>query len=66
MKTKLIDLWRTSSLIQGTLALTVTAAIIYLAIQGREIPDLLTAIVMAIIGFYFGAKNRVNHLPKGD
>jgi len=60
MTNKLLDLWKSSALIQGTLALATTGAIIYLAITGKPIPDTLIGIVMAIIGFYFGTKNRLD------
>ncbi len=61
MTPKLLDLWKSSALIQGTLALATTGAIIYLAVTGQDIPEILVGIVMAIIGFYFGAKNRLDH-----
>lgn len=54
-----ISLWKSSSLIQGAMALSSVAAIIYLSITGQPIPDILAAIVMAIIGFYFGTKQRL-------
>ena len=50
------DLWRTSALIQGILALAYSAAIIFLACTSREIPGILLGILGTIIGFYFGAK----------
>ncbi len=60
MGTKLLDLWRGSSLIQGVMALGATGAIIYLAITGREIPELLAGLVMAIVGYYFGTKQSLS------
>ncbi|MBA7527119.1 hypothetical protein ES705_19293 [subsurface metagenome] len=62
MGEKIIDLWKTSSLIQGTLALATTGAIIYLSVTGQEVPETLTAIVMATVGFYFGTKTRQANL----
>jgi len=56
MKPKLIDLWRTSSLIQGALALITAAAIVYLAIAEKQIPEILVATLGTILGFYFGTK----------
>lgn len=60
MGTKLADLWASSALIQGIMAVSSLGAIIFLAVQDKPIPDVLTAVVMAIIGFYFGQKNAVN------
>lgn len=58
MATTLIELWRSSALIQGVLACTSLGAIVYLAVRGQPIPDVLIGVVMAIIGFYFGSKER--------
>ena len=58
MRDKFVELFKSSALIQGTMALACTGAIIYLSIVGREIPEVLVGIIMAIIGFYFGSKNR--------
>jgi len=52
------DLWRSSALIQGALALMFGATICYLALQGREAPEVLFALVGTIIGYYFGTKER--------
>ena len=52
------DLWRSSALIQGTLALMFAATICYLAITGKEAPEVLFALVGTIIGYYFGTKER--------
>ena len=56
LATTVADLWRSSALIQGILALSYSAAIIFLAVAGREIPGILLGILGTIIGFYFGAK----------
>ncbi len=58
MRDKLIDLWKSSALIQGVLALMFGATICYLAIVGREIPGILLALIGTIFGFYFAAKKR--------
>ena len=60
MNPKLLDLFKSSAIIQGALALMTTAAVIYLAITQQPIPDILIGIVMTTVGFYFGAKNRLN------
>jgi len=59
MKLKILDLWKSSALIQGTLALMFGATICYLAIAGRDMPVILVGILGTIVGFYFGTKNRI-------
>jgi len=60
MTQQLLELWKSSSLVQGTMALIATAAIIYLALNNRPIPDILLYIVSTVVGFYFGTKNRIS------
>jgi len=56
MKTQFMELWRSSTLIQGTIALIFGGAIVYLAVTLQPIPDILVGFVGTIIGFYFGTK----------
>jgi len=58
MVNKMVDLLKSSVLIQGTMALAGFGAIVYLAIGGEPIPEILAALVGTMIGFYFGTKNR--------
>lgn len=58
MRDKLIDLFKTSALIQGVMALAGFGVICYLAIIGRPIPEILAALVGTIVGYYFGTKKR--------
>ena len=58
MKLNIAQLWRSSALIQGLLALLFALTIVALALLGKPIPEILGAALMAIIGFYFGAKSR--------
>ncbi len=58
MRDKLIDLWKSSALIQGLLALMFGGTICYLAIQGKPAPEVLFALVGTIIGYYFGTKTK--------
>jgi len=51
------ELFRTSALISGIIALSIIAAVGYLAVSGQEIPDTLSALATTIIGFYFGQKS---------
>lgn len=59
LTTTIGDLWRSSALIQGALALMFGATVCYLSIVGHEIPGVLLALIGTIIGFYFGTKNRI-------
>jgi len=45
MRDKLIDLFKTSALIQGAMALAGFGVICYLAVVGRPIPEILAALV---------------------
>ena len=45
-----------STIISGVLALLIWVAVVYLAVAGMEIPEILYAGGMAVIGFFFGAK----------
>lgn len=56
MRDKLVELFRTSALIQGCMALAGFGAICYLAVVGRPIPEILAALVGTIVGYYFGTK----------
>lgn len=56
--TTLKETWMTDTWIQGALALMSTGAIVYLACTGRIDPQILASIVMVIIGFYFGSKQK--------
>lgn len=56
MHDKLIDLWKSSALIQGTMALSGFGVVCYLSAVGRPVPEILAALVGTIIGYYFGTK----------
>ena len=56
MKSQFLALWRSSALIQGTMALMGFGTICYLDIAGRSSSQILAALVGSIIGFYFGTK----------
>ncbi len=58
LRATVADLWRSSALIQGSLALMFGGTICYLSIQGRPAPEVLFALVGTIIGYYFGTKER--------
>jgi len=50
------DLAEKSTIVSGFIAIGITAAIIYLAVAGQPIPDLLGNSALIIIGFFFGSK----------
>lgn len=45
-----------SNIISGLLALAVWAAIIFLAVMGRPIPEVLVGGGLTVIAFFFGSK----------
>lgn len=57
--TTILDLWRSSALIQGSLAIMFGATICSLSLQGKPAPEVLYALVGTIIGYYFGTKERI-------
>ena len=50
------DLWRSSALIQGIMALTGFGTICYLEIVSHAPSQVLAGLVGSMIGFYFGTK----------
>lgn len=56
MLTTFWDLLRESVIIQGLLTVGLWSAILYMAVTGQPIPDILTGGGYAILGFWFGTK----------
>ena len=52
---KFWELVRDGILIQGIIALAAVGAIIYLAVTGQPVPEVLVSIASAIIGYYFAS-----------
>jgi len=52
---RLWELLRDGVLIQGIIALAAVGAIIYLAVTGQDVPEVLVSIASAIIGYYFAS-----------
>lgn len=52
----LIDLLQNGILVQGILTLVIWAAIIYLAVTGQTIPEILMTGGVAILAYFFGER----------
>jgi hypothetical protein len=57
---KFWSLVKESVIVQGIMTLMLVGTICYLCVAGREVPILLTNLVLIVVGFYFGAKSKVN------
>lgn len=55
---KFWELLEKSVIVSGILAIAVVGAIVYLAVVGQPIPEILTALGGTIVGFFFGAKKQ--------
>jgi hypothetical protein len=53
---KFWELLQSSVIVSGTIALALVTTVCYLAIAGRPVPDAISAALMAVIGFFFGAR----------
>jgi len=58
MRDKFVDLWKSSTIVQGVMALAGFGVICYLAACERPVPEILAAMVGTMIGFYFGTKTQ--------
>ena len=56
---KFWELLEESVLMQGIMTLGLLGTIIYLVVQGKPVPDILTNGFLLILGFYFGSKSTV-------
>lgn len=45
-----------STIISGFIAVAVVGGVVYMAITGQEIPELLGNAALIIVGFFFGSK----------
>ena len=53
---KIVELYRSSVIVQSTLSLLLCATICVLYISGKEVPDSLLAAFFVVLGFYFRQK----------
>ena len=58
MLQKLVDLLRESSLVQALITLVIIATMCYMYINGMDIPETLTSVMLLIVGYYFGTKQQ--------
>jgi hypothetical protein len=56
MKQTLLDLFISSTLMQGILSVAVIGAYIFLLVTGAEVPETLVVSVGLVLGFFFGSK----------
>lgn len=56
---KFWSLLRQSVIVQALLATGCMTTVIYLAVLGRDIPEVLVNSLMLILGFYFGSKSQM-------
>ena len=54
----IVDLLKTSALIQGALALSLTGAIIYQVLTGQSVSEVLLTLDATVVGYYFGTKSQ--------
>lgn len=53
---KFLELLGESVIFQGILVLLLAGAATYLWVTGMDVPDALVNLLMAIVGYFFGAK----------
>lgn len=56
MKQTLVDLFKSSTLMQGILSVSVIGAYIYLLVSAQPVPETLVVSVGLVLGFFFGSK----------
>ncbi len=55
---KFWELMEESVIVQASLSLGLGGAVIYLAVTGQPVPDLLSAMFGTVMGFWFGTKTQ--------
>jgi len=66
MKQTLLDLFKTSAIMQGVLSVAVIGAYIYLLVSGQAVPETLVVSVGLVLGFFFGSKLALAKAPNGE
>ncbi len=65
MKQTFVDLFKSSTLMQGILSVAVIGAYIYLLVSGQAVPETLVVSVGLVLGFFFGSKLALAKAPNG-
>lgn len=55
----IVDLFKSSMILRGIIALLFSATACYMYLQGTQIPEGLGLVVGTIVGFFFGAAEAV-------
>lgn len=50
------DLLANSTITQTVLSTVLVGAVVYLAVTGQDVPEILSALAGTAVGFFFGAK----------
>ena len=66
MKHTLIDLFKTSAIMQGLLSVGVIGTYIFLLVTGAVVPETLVVSVGLVLGFFFGSKLALAKAPNGE
>jgi len=66
MKQTLLDLFKTSAIMQGLLSVAVIGAYIFLLVSGQAVPETLVVSVGLVLGFFFGSKLALAKAPNGE
>ena len=54
----IIDLFKSSAIVQGTIALVLIGGIVYQVIAGQQVSETLLIMANVVLGFYFGSKTQ--------
>ena len=66
MKSTLVDLFKSSAIMQGLLSVAVVGAYIYMLVTGAEVPETLVVSVGLVLGFFFGSKLSLAKASNGE
>jgi len=54
----LLELFKSSAIVQGVIALLLIGGIVYQVIAGQAVSDTLLIMANVVLGFYFGSKTQ--------
>lgn len=58
------QLFRESTILSGFITVLCIGSLVYLAVSGRPIPDVLVNICLTVVAFFFGSKTTRNQLKQ--